>query len=70
MDKENIKITSNNKNKISFLLKNKNLNENDLKMHVYMMKMGIFRIKIDDYLNNKTDSEEIKKRFKVTFFFP
>ncbi len=68
MDKESININTNEKNKISFILKNKNdNNNNDLKMNVYILKMGIFRIKIDDVLPKEGTAEERRKRFKVIF---
>ena len=66
VDKETIDIDTNEKNKISFILKNKNdNNNNDLKMKVYVMKMGIFRIKIDDFLPKEGTPEERRKRFRV-----
>jgi len=66
VDKESIIIDENKKNKISFILKNKNENNNnDLKMRVYILKMGIFRIKIDDLLPKEGSPEETKNRFKV-----
>lgn len=68
VDKENINFNNNEKNKISFILKNKNENNNDLKMNVYVLKMGIFRIKIDDYLPKEGTAEEKKKRFRVKKF--
>lgn len=66
VDKESININTNEKNKISFILKNKNdNNNNDLKMNVYILKMGIFRIKIDDVLPKEGTAEERRKRFRV-----
>jgi len=70
VDKESININTNEKNKISFILKNKNDNNknNDLKMSVYILKMGIFRIKIDDFLPKEGTAEERRKRFRVFIY--
>lgn len=46
-------------------MKNINENNNDLKMNVYILKMGIFRIKIDDYIPKEATQGERKKRFRV-----
>lgn len=62
-------MNTNEKNKISFILKCKNANNNDLKMKIYILKMGIFRIKIDDILPKEGSPEETKKRFRVKFCF-
>ena len=62
-------MNTNEKNKISFILKCKNANSNDLKMKIYILKMGIFRIKIDDILPIEGSPEETKKRFRVKFSF-
>ncbi len=63
--KEQIKFNEKEKNKISFILKSRNEQDNYLKMNIYVLKMGIFRIYIDDYLKNKNGGDKKKKRFRV-----
>ena len=64
VDKDSIQFSEKKKNKIKFDLKCKNENSL-LKVRIHILKMGVFRIILDDKLPKEGSSEEIKKRFKV-----